>query len=137
MSYADFCLTKNFLPLTPLHCAALRSAPCAALIRTRMGQRPAPGGRTADPDGQYPDPATEHAMPSDPEPKAKRDGWSMRIWFGCDLFAWLRLLWLGRFRVGWRQARLLGTGTVLAAGHTFLRYAQEGLYGRRIREAVV
>ena len=57
----------------------------------------------------------------------------MRIWFGCDLFAWLRLLWLGRFRVGWRQLRLLPTGTAITAGHTFLRYAQEGLYGRQIR----
>jgi hypothetical protein len=73
-------------------------------------------------------------MPPDPEPKPKRDGWSMRIWFGCDLFAWLKLLWLGRFRVGLRQARLLSTGTIINAGHTFLRYAQEGLYGRRIRQ---
>jgi hypothetical protein len=76
-------------------------------------------------------------MPPDPPPTKPKDGWNMRIWFGCDLFAWLRLLWLGRFRVGWRQARLLGTGTVLAAGHTFLRYAQEGLHGRRIREAAL
>ena len=58
----------------------------------------------------------------------------MRIWLGCDLFAWLRLLWLGRFRLGWKQARMLVTATVFNAGHTFLRYAQEGLYGGRIRE---
>lgn len=73
-----------------------------------------------------------------PDPASKpKDGWNMRMWFGCDLFAWLRLLWLGRFRVGWRQLRFLPTGTILSAGHTFLRYAQEGLYGQRIRETEV
>jgi hypothetical protein len=76
-------------------------------------------------------------MPSAPPPKKPKDGWNMRIWFGCDLFAWLRLLSLGRFRVGWRQLRLLPTGTLLTAINTFLRYAQDGLYGRRIRETVV
>ena len=48
-----------------------------------------------------------------------------------------RLLALGRFRIGWQKLRLLPTGTLMTACHTFLRYAQEGLYGRRIREAVV
>ncbi|HEX3149903.1 MAG TPA: sulfotransferase [Gemmataceae bacterium] len=57
----------------------------------------------------------------------------MHIWFGCDLFAWLRLLYRGRFRVGWRKLRLLPTGTLINSGHTFLRYVQEGLYGSRIR----
>lgn len=76
-------------------------------------------------------------MPSEDPPRPPRDGWNMRIWFGCDLFAWLRLLWLGRFRVGLRQLRLLPTGTALAAGHTFLRYVQSSLYGRRIRETPI
>lgn len=75
-------------------------------------------------------------MPPDP-PSQPPDGWNMRMWFGCDLFAWLRLLWLGRFRVGLRHLRFLPTGTILTAGHTFLRYAQEGLYGQRIRDTEV
>lgn len=75
-------------------------------------------------------------MASDPPAKPK-DGWSMRIWCGCDLFAWVRLLWLGRYRFGWRQLRLLPIGTMFNACHTFLRYAQEGLYGRQIRETVL
>ena len=75
-------------------------------------------------------------MPPDPQSQPK-DGWTPRLWLGADLFAWLRLLALGRFRVGPRQARLLATGTLVTAIHTFLRYAQEGLYGRRIREAQV
>jgi hypothetical protein len=73
-------------------------------------------------------------MPPDPPPSKPKDGWNMRIWFGCDLFAWLRLLWLGRFRVGGRQARLLATGTMLTAINTFVRYTQEGLYGQRMRQ---
>ena len=75
-------------------------------------------------------------MPPEPTNKPK-DGWNPRIWLGCDLFAWLRLLWLGRFRFGVRQFRILPIGTVAAAGHTFLRYAQEGLYGQRIRDTVI
>src|SRR6478672_3406893 len=75
-------------------------------------------------------------MPPDP-PTKPRDGWTMPMWFGCDLFAWVRLLALGRFRLGWRKLRLLPTGTLMTACHTFLRYAQAGLYGRRISEAVV
>jgi hypothetical protein len=71
-------------------------------------------------------------MGAEPPPK---DEWSPRIWLGCDLFAWLRLLWLGRYSFGWRELRLLPIGTAFAAAHTFLRYAQEGLYGRRIRAA--
>ena len=69
-----------------------------------------------------------------PAPRTHQsNGWTMRIWLGCDLFAWLRLLHRGRFRVGWRQLRMLPTGTLINAGHTFLRYAQDGLYGARIR----
>jgi omega-hydroxy-beta-dihydromenaquinone-9 sulfotransferase len=60
--------------------------------------------------------------------------WAAHIWLGCDLFAWLRLLWLGRFAFGWKELRLLPIGTLVNAGNTFFRYAQEGLYGRRIRE---
>jgi omega-hydroxy-beta-dihydromenaquinone-9 sulfotransferase len=59
--------------------------------------------------------------------------WSPRIWLGCDLFAWLRLLWLGRFRFGWQEFRLLPIGTMFAAGHTLLRYAQEQQFGDAIR----
>ena len=60
--------------------------------------------------------------------------WTPHIWLGCDLYAWLRLLWHGRFSFGWKQLHLLPLGTMFALGHTFLRYAQQGLYGQRIRE---
>lgn len=73
-------------------------------------------------------------MTAGPPASKPKSGWNMRMWLGCDLFAWLRLLWLGRFRVGWCQARLIPTGTLLTAVNTFLRYAQEGLYGRQIRQ---
>src|SRR5687767_12393088 len=60
--------------------------------------------------------------------------WSPKIWIGADLFAWLRLVCLRRYSFGWRQFRLLPIGTAFAAGHTFLHYAQNAIYGRRIRE---
>ena len=72
-------------------------------------------------------------MGTDP-PKPKEE-WSPRIWLGCDLFAWLRLLRLGQYSFGWRELRLLPIGTLMAAVHTFLRYAQDGLYGDRLRAA--
>jgi hypothetical protein len=68
------------------------------------------------------------------KPRTTHQGWTPRIWFGCDLFAWLRILWQGRFAFGWKEFRLLPVGTCINLGHTFLRYIQEGLYGRRIRE---
>jgi hypothetical protein len=70
---------------------------------------------------------------ADDRRKPPKEPWAPRIWIGCDLFAWLRLLWLGRFSFDLRHLRLLPIGTVFAAAHTFLRYAQEGLYGSRIR----
>jgi hypothetical protein len=69
-----------------------------------------------------------------PRPAALFKNWMPRIWLGCDLFGWLRLVWLGRFSFGWRQFRLLPIGTAFAIGHTFLRYAQVGLYGEQIRQ---
>jgi omega-hydroxy-beta-dihydromenaquinone-9 sulfotransferase len=65
--------------------------------------------------------------------KPKTPIFSPHMWVGCDLFAWLRLLWFGRYRFGWRQLRVLPIGTALTTIHTFLRYAQEGLYGEQIR----
>ena len=70
---------------------------------------------------------------ADDRPGPPKDPRAPRLWLGCDLFAWLRLLWLGRFSFGLPHLRLLPLGTLLAAVHTFLRYAQEGLYGARIR----
>jgi omega-hydroxy-beta-dihydromenaquinone-9 sulfotransferase len=69
------------------------------------------------------------------KPTTTHQGWTPRIWFGCDLSAWLRILWKGRYSFGWKELRLLPISTFINCGHTFLRYAQEGLYGRRIRES--
>lgn len=69
-----------------------------------------------------------------PPPKPE---WTPRIWIGCDLFAWLRLLWLGRFTFGLRQLHVLPVATLLSIGHTFLRLAQRALYGRRMRDTPI
>ncbi|HKA07425.1 MAG TPA: sulfotransferase [Gemmataceae bacterium] len=73
----------------------------------------------------------------DPAGTPKTPIFSPRMWVGCDLFAWLRLLWFGRYRFGWKQFRILPIGTVLTTIHTFLRYAQEGLYGDQIRRTQI
>lgn len=69
--------------------------------------------------------------------KVETNTWAPHIWLGCDLFAWLRLLWLGRYSFGWKHVHLLPLGTIFALGHTFLRYAQQGFYGQRLRESSI
>lgn len=67
------------------------------------------------------------------QPAPSSSGWNPRIWLGCDLFALLRLFWLGRYSFDLKHLRLLPICTIAGLAHTFLRYAHEGLYGRRIR----
>jgi hypothetical protein len=68
------------------------------------------------------------------QPAQNPSGWNARIWLGCDLFALLRLFWLGRYSFGLKHLRLLPICTICGIANTFLRYAQDALYGRRIRE---
>ncbi len=60
-----------------------------------------------------------------------------RMWEGCDFFAWLRLLWRGRFAVHRTCWYLVPVITVVSFGHTLLRLLQEAIYGRRIRQTVL
>jgi omega-hydroxy-beta-dihydromenaquinone-9 sulfotransferase len=71
-----------------------------------------------------------------PKPAKPRE-WSPRIWIGCDLFAWLRLMTKGRF--AWHLPHLhIGACTfAVSCWHTILKYVQEGLYGRRIRDTPI
>jgi omega-hydroxy-beta-dihydromenaquinone-9 sulfotransferase len=71
---------------------------------------------------------------SQPSKPARDDEWSAHIWSGCDLFAWLRLITAGRFAFGWKQLHLLPLATMFGLGHTFLRFAQNGLYRDRLRD---
>src|SRR5262245_6076116 len=71
--------------------------------------------------------------PHGPAAQPRRREWAPRIWLGCDLFAWLRLMAKGRFRWGLPQLYIGVCTFAVSCGHTVLRYAQEGLYGSRIR----
>lgn len=68
---------------------------------------------------------------------SKTSEWAPRIWLGCDLFALLRLFWLGRYSFDLKHLRLLPLCTIFALAHTFLRYVQSGLYGQRIRNTPI
>jgi hypothetical protein len=55
-----------------------------------------------------------------------------RIWEGCDLFAWLRLLARNSFAVHPRYLYIALIVTFVSLGHTLLRYLQEAWYGSRL-----
>jgi hypothetical protein len=70
------------------------------------------------------------------EAKAKKDEWSAHLWVGADLFAWLHLMQRGGYSFSpklkfWYVA---GVATLTSCGNTFLRFAQDSLYGQEIRE---
>jgi hypothetical protein len=70
---------------------------------------------------------THPPSPGGPAPRE----WTPRLWEGCDLFAWLRLLARNRFAVHpayWYIAAII---TPVSLTHTVLRYLQEGLLGSR------
>jgi hypothetical protein len=59
------------------------------------------------------------------------------MWDGCDLFAWARILYHNRFAVHppyWMLACII---TVLSFFHTFLRIAQEILFGPALRRTPI
>lgn len=70
--------------------------------------------------------------PSAPPTKTKR-AWAPRIWQGCDFFAWIRLLVRNRFAVHWRCWYIAAIVTFVSMIHTLLRWVQDALYGRAIR----
>lgn len=75
---------------------------------------------------------SEYLVPNSPA-KQKRE-WAAHIWVGADLFAWLKMMHRGRYAFGLKQAHLFLVATAINTGHTFLRYAQQHLYGERIRD---
>src|SRR5262249_27456922 len=67
---------------------------------------------------------------SSPTRRARQ--WTPRIWEGCDLFAWLRLLLRNRFDFSWRYLYVVLIVTWVSAIHTLLRYVQDAWYGSRV-----
>ncbi len=65
--------------------------------------------------------------------KVRPRDWAPRIWEGCDLFAWLRLLARNRFAVHPQYLYIAGVVSTVSIGHTVLRWLQEARFGRHIR----
>src|SRR5262249_6045277 len=73
------------------------------------------------------------------KPSRERE-WAPRIWEGCDLFAWLRLLVRNRLAIHWSCWYIALVVTFVSFFHTLLRFAQRAWFGDRpertpIREA--
>jgi hypothetical protein len=64
--------------------------------------------------------------------KARRREWAPRIWEGCNLSTWLRLLWRGRFAVHPKFWYIAIIVTIVSSIHSTLRLVQLLLYGRAI-----
>jgi hypothetical protein len=63
--------------------------------------------------------------------------WTPRIWQGCDLFAWLRLLLRNRFAVSPRFFHIPLVVTNVSIGHTVVRYLQESWYGSKLDQVAI
>lgn len=70
-------------------------------------------------------------------PPTKKEEWAPRIWQGCDFFAWLRILVRNRFAVHPRYIYIAVVITLVSLFHTFMRFWQDALYGRRVRKTVI
>jgi hypothetical protein len=79
-------------------------------------------------------------MDSSPKPATSARSertFSPRVWLGCDFFAWLRIMAKGRFAFTLPHLHI-GVCTAAASfGHTVLKYAQQALYGARIRRTKI
>jgi hypothetical protein len=58
--------------------------------------------------------------------------WTPRMWQGCNLFAWMRLLARNRFAVSPRFLYIPCVISAVSIGHTVFRYLQESWYGSRL-----
>lgn len=63
----------------------------------------------------------------------RKPEWAPRIWEGCDFFAWIRLLASGRCAVHLRFLYIAVIVTLVSFFHTLLKWVQEAIFGRRIR----
>ena len=68
---------------------------------------------------------------------AKQPDWMPRMWHGCDIFAWLALLFRNRFAVHPRYWYIAAFVTVLAIVNTLLGLVERAIYGRAIRRTTI
>jgi hypothetical protein len=70
-------------------------------------------------------------------PTAPAREWTPRIWQGCDLLAWLRLLCRNRFAVHLAYVHIAFVVLAVSSVHTLLRWLVQGWYGSRLERAPV
>lgn len=64
----------------------------------------------------------------------RKPEWAPRMWQGCNLFAWFRLLGRNRFRVHPSYWHIVVVDTFVCLMHSALRWLQMLIYGRAIRK---
>ncbi len=79
---------------------------------------------------------TPSDSPAPPQP-VKPPEWTPHIWQGLDFFAWLNLLLRNRCKIHWSQLYVAVIVTFISFGHTLLRWLQEAILGRRIRQTKI
>src|SRR5579862_7526182 len=72
-----------------------------------------------------------------PARKARRREWAPRIWEGCNLFAWLRLLTRGRFAIHPKFWHIAVVITFVSSFHSVIRLLQQLIYGRAIARTAI
>lgn len=72
-------------------------------------------------------------QPSKTAEDAKKErAWSPRMWLGCDLASWLRIVNKAGWRIPvpyWQMAGCIGAATI---GHSVLKTVQHAIYGRQV-----
>ena len=69
-----------------------------------------------------------------PAPAEKKPEWAPRIWEGCNLSAWLKLLLRNRFAVGFRYWYIAAIISAVSFTNSLLRLVQEAFLGRALRK---
>jgi hypothetical protein len=68
--------------------------------------------------------------------RAKQPDW-VRVWQGCDILAWVALLFRNRFAVEPRYWHIAAIITVLAVVNTMLGLLERAIYGRIVRKTTI
>ena len=71
-------------------------------------------------------------MADDAAPPSDKPEWAPRMWQGCTLGAWFRLLWRNRFAVHPAFWHIIVVDTFVCFTHSFLRLVQTIRFGRAI-----
>jgi len=75
--------------------------------------------------------------PAPPPAPAKKPEWAPRMWEGCHIFAWLKLLFANRFAVHPRHWYIAIIITFVSSINTLLWLIQDAIYGRAIRKTKI